>query len=464
MDQVPDQISQEPDKKSVQGLLVLKELNRIFRSKLSEITTTTNTHLKPYIQDWIQDLTEQNEMLVKVVAELENEASIRVSMLEEKLHSTTLSCDKIMQKYKDNVPINFVHEMCQRLMFLQNDVYNLVEFIKRARYCNNWSTVGLKFCIVDPNVLQPSEFHATPAELTTKLCQIVNQTQYVHNETLIQELNFQLSLKEEEINCVKKSMLKTHDSLLVKVSEKYEQNLALRKTVQNLECELRKKSEEIQNKDSLIEELQTQRTENFSEDSQHLEKAMLQLEMKDRVIKQLHDDVTKKEDYKSKCEEMQKSITAIQKECDLVKLEWQARFSASEEQVLLLMKENEKLKGNQKNCDELLHTVEQTEEQEKHSQQVVSVKKTILELEKKLNDKQFQNVDASSLEQANFTISQQYLTISNLRDALTKCKSQLEELKQKSVNNVSVGWPSRWLGLSSSDSKSASNSKSVHDV
>ncbi|XP_031343632.1 spindle pole body component 110-like isoform X3 [Photinus pyralis] len=455
MDQVPDQISQESDKQTMQGLLVLKEINRIFRSKLREITTTTDTQLKPYIQGWLQDLMEQNEMLVSVVAELENEAAMRVSMLEEKMRGSTLSCDNIMQKYKDNVPINFVREMCQRLMFLQNDVYNLLEFIKRIRYCNNWSTVGLKFCTVDPNVLQPSELdkiHAVPAELTTKLCQTADQTQYIQNESLMQDLNFQLSLKEEEINSVKKSMLKAHDSLLVKVSEKYEQNLALRKTVRTLECELREMSEEIQNRDSLIAELQVQRTENV-EDGKQLENAMLQLEMKDGIIKQLHDELTKKElDYKRKCEEMQKSMTTLQKECDLAKLEWQARISASEDQIALLRKENvrvvrmllvnlcpilfqEKLKANQKNLDKLRHTVQQTEEQEKHSREVSNLKKTILELEKKLNGKQFQHIDSSSLEQANFTISQQYLTISNLRDALTECKSQLDELKRKSVNN-----------------------------
>lgn len=39
-------------------------------------------------QHWIQDLTEQNEMLVSIVEELEQEATERIRLLEDKLKKT----------------------------------------------------------------------------------------------------------------------------------------------------------------------------------------------------------------------------------------------------------------------------------------------------------------------------------------------------------------------------------------
>lgn len=39
-------------------------------------------------EDWIRDLTEQNEMLVKAVEDLEQEATERVRLLERKLNKT----------------------------------------------------------------------------------------------------------------------------------------------------------------------------------------------------------------------------------------------------------------------------------------------------------------------------------------------------------------------------------------
>lgn len=37
-------------------------------------------------QDWINDLTEQNEMLIKAIEELEQEATERVRLLEQRLN------------------------------------------------------------------------------------------------------------------------------------------------------------------------------------------------------------------------------------------------------------------------------------------------------------------------------------------------------------------------------------------
>lgn len=59
-----------------------------------------------------------------------------------------------------------------------------------------------------------------------------------------------------------------------------------------------------------------------------------------------------------------------------------------------------------------------------------------------------------------FQIDQQKLTISNLQNAFVTVKQELENIKQKSDENVS--WTARWFGYS--NSKPQNNNESVHDV
>lgn len=44
------------------------------------------------LQSYVNDLSEQNEVLVQTVEELEKEANERCSLLEAKLNKTNLSC------------------------------------------------------------------------------------------------------------------------------------------------------------------------------------------------------------------------------------------------------------------------------------------------------------------------------------------------------------------------------------
>lgn len=54
------------------------------------------------------------------------------------------------------------------------------------------------------------------------------------------------------------------------------------------------------------------------------------------------------------------------------------------------------------------------------------------------------------------------MTISNLQEALIATKNELDQLKQKSSQEVSVGWAARWLG--SSLLKPTQSDKTVHDI
>lgn len=54
-----------------------------------------------------------------------------------------------MQKYKDlDLSIN-INKSFQRVRFLENDLNNLIEFIRRVRDESLWSIQGLQFYEVD---------------------------------------------------------------------------------------------------------------------------------------------------------------------------------------------------------------------------------------------------------------------------------------------------------------------------
>ncbi|KAK5646764.1 hypothetical protein RI129_005228 [Pyrocoelia pectoralis] len=437
-EKVIEEVLQNDDKRFQDTLLILKEFNKTVKTKLCQIMDKDDLQGNPHLQDCIQDLTQQNEMLVSVVEELENEAAFRVSMLEEKLQNTSMICDTVMQKYKDNVSINFLKETCQSLMLVQNDVYSLLEFIKRVRQHNDWSTDGLNFHTINPSLLlQKTEWAKSNgiAPKSVDSVQIHAKMVHVSDEPPTQELHFQL--RDEELQCVKKSLLEIQDSLLIKVSEKYEENLTLRREVQKLEYDIHLMLQEIKSRDSLIEKMQIQiklltQEQKTSADNQHWEEVAPDLKMKENIIEQQATEEL--EEYKRKYEDIQNALTTLQCEYDAAKVSWQSRIAVSEDEIRMLIRENANIKENRKNCNELVEAIERQEEREKHNQEVTNLKQTILELEKRLNDVPLQT-EESSLEQANFTILQQRLTISSLQDALTICKGELEELHQKSVNN-----------------------------
>lgn len=59
-------------------------------------------------------------------------------------------------------------------------------------------------------------------------------------------------------------------------------------------------------------------------------------------------------------------------------------------------------------------------------------------------------------------IDQQKTTISNLQSAVVAMKQELDGIRRKSDENVSLSWTARWFGYS--DPKPQNNEKPVHDV
>uniref|UniRef100_A0A1Y1N3C3 Uncharacterized protein n=1 Tax=Photinus pyralis TaxID=7054 RepID=A0A1Y1N3C3_PHOPY len=84
--------------RETETLAIIQEFNRTYQAKLREIGNIgggDNLQRRVNLQqDWIRDLTQQNEMLVKIVESLEKEAADKVALLAKKLETSTLSSEK----------------------------------------------------------------------------------------------------------------------------------------------------------------------------------------------------------------------------------------------------------------------------------------------------------------------------------------------------------------------------------
>ncbi|KAF5306413.1 hypothetical protein FQA39_LY08922 [Lamprigera yunnana] len=245
----------------MQTLDIIKEFNRFYESKLQEINSIgggDGLQAKVMLQqNWIRDLTQQNEMLVKVVEQLEKVAADRVSMLEEHLQNSTSVGAKVMQRYKDNFSI-YLNETFQKMEWLQSDVCNLINFVKRVRDYNEWNVKGLKFYTLNPNILLSNCDCVTceyPSSLIEKL---KDMEELSHSPKDVEELNFKLHLKDEELSSVKRSMMEVRDSLFLEVSKKQDELLTLRCDLQKLEERCRLADKECQCKNNYIKELELQ--------------------------------------------------------------------------------------------------------------------------------------------------------------------------------------------------------------
>ncbi|XP_074030058.1 uncharacterized protein isoform X4 [Leptinotarsa decemlineata] len=129
---------------------IINEFKRLYEEKIKEIDNAGGGDcMQEKIklqQDWIGDLTEQNEMLVRAVEELEHEATERVNMLEDKLQQSAQCICEVMNRYREyDVTSAILKEPQQKIFNLENDLKNLMEFIRRIREDNEWSVGGLKF-------------------------------------------------------------------------------------------------------------------------------------------------------------------------------------------------------------------------------------------------------------------------------------------------------------------------------
>jgi hypothetical protein len=131
------------------ALEVMEQFKDFYETKLSEIDVQGGgdcLELKLKIQKrWIDDLTEQTQMMARIVKELEEEATSRVQMLEDKLRQTSKSAYEVMKRYQTYSVTHNLGEPFQKVFYLENDLKNLLEFIRRIRDDRKWNIDGLQF-------------------------------------------------------------------------------------------------------------------------------------------------------------------------------------------------------------------------------------------------------------------------------------------------------------------------------
>ncbi|KYB27455.1 hypothetical protein TcasGA2_TC033262 [Tribolium castaneum] len=131
------------------ALDVMEQFRSFYENKLNEIDHQGGgdcLELKLKVQRrWIDDLTEQTQMMARIVKELEDEATNRVRMLEDKLRQTSKSAYEVMKRYQNYSITHNLDEPFQKVFYLENDLKNLLEFIRRIREDRKWSIDGLQF-------------------------------------------------------------------------------------------------------------------------------------------------------------------------------------------------------------------------------------------------------------------------------------------------------------------------------
>ncbi|GJQ86609.1 hypothetical protein Trydic_g7841 [Trypoxylus dichotomus] len=269
------------------NLQIIQEFRKLYEDKMQQIDDAAGgdcVQAKINLQqEWIRDLTDQNEMLVRVVEELEVEAAERVTMLEDKLQQSAKCACEVMDSYKD-FSINILPDL-QKMERIQNDLNNVIEIVRRARNGGVWSSKGLRFYTVDIERLMHDKSNHNgdvgvaliPRKGVDKArncdCSWIGDApKKCKNEKFIKEKDKKIKELEDKIKrlieandvngdtnktCqeLKKSMLEMRDALTAEVAEKHDAILCLRREVHLLEDQCRKAEQQTHFKDDIIKEL-----------------------------------------------------------------------------------------------------------------------------------------------------------------------------------------------------------------
>ncbi|XP_050511516.1 uncharacterized protein LOC114328083 isoform X5 [Diabrotica virgifera virgifera] len=248
---------------------IINEFKRLYEEKMQEIDNTScGDCLQEKMQlqqNWIGDLTEQNEMLVRAVEDLELEATERVKMLEEKLQRSAECICEVMKKYRENdIAGSLLDEPRKRIFNLENDMTNVLEFLRRIREEKRWNTEGLNF------------IELTEADLLgSGIPEDINQ--YLNYETLkaerrstekdstiqkleakIDELNSmtkEFQMKKDECENLQKNMIDMRQALTEEVATKHDTVLKLKRECQELEERCIQADKQTAFRDDIIKEL-----------------------------------------------------------------------------------------------------------------------------------------------------------------------------------------------------------------
>nr|XP_022903274.1 centromere-associated protein E-like isoform X6 [Onthophagus taurus] len=340
------------------NLQIIKEFKRLYEDKMKQIDDIAGgdcIQAKVNLQqEWIKDLTDQNEMLVRVVEELEVEAAERVTLLEKKLHQSAKSAGEVMDSYRD-FSINFLGDL-QKMEQVQNDMNNLIELIRRAQTTGNWNTDGLMFYCLDINDVIPP---CARRVCVPSCCNSVKKEDLIkQQEKRIKELEAQLKPQEsyrKDYKDLEQSMLDMRDALTAEVADKHDTILCLRREVHMLEEQCRKADQQTHFKDDIIKELrkeikqlkqQQQTPDEQSTEKIQLKEAVLDIKNQLAIMKDNLAACAKERDHYRR--EAESARQECQCQCGHIK-ELRNRLQSSMEQVHRIqeekIQENEELRG-----------------------------------------------------------------------------------------------------------------------
>ncbi|XP_020299271.1 sporulation-specific protein 15-like isoform X3 [Pseudomyrmex gracilis] len=150
-----------------EGLRILDKFRKLYESRIEQIDRESDSEsdrvsMKLQIMsDWIKDLGEQNIMLVHTVEDLEQAASNKVKLLEDKLKQSSQMMDNFTRSNQSEEALNSLSNrvsqlekdekyLQQKIEYLQSDIRGLLEVIRRARRQNVWSLEGITFFEIQP--------------------------------------------------------------------------------------------------------------------------------------------------------------------------------------------------------------------------------------------------------------------------------------------------------------------------
>ncbi|XP_076270935.1 uncharacterized protein LOC143202871 isoform X11 [Rhynchophorus ferrugineus] len=478
------------------SLEIMKEFNKLFEDRMQQVDSIAGGDcLQEKIklqQEWIQNLTQQNEMLVKAVQDLEYEATERVKQLEDKLHKNAQCLCEVMKKYREfDFSVDLLSSPIQKITQLENDKKNLLEFINRIRDNQDWSIDGLFFYNVAPSdLLGPTnkicdksvvEVCSTEGEeiLKTKdraLQELTQKLNYINSFGDVECMVKELQCRREECESLKEAMADMRQALTEEVASKHDQIILLKREMQVIEETCAQAEKQIIFKDDIIKELRKdikQLKQQFTQDEiskltttidelqQNLEKTKVaqdeeekahhsQISNLNNIINGLEHDlkVFKQKAASEQDAKICKICKGKSKVGFLEHTEVQTNLGPKESELSKALNES-KLKMTQEierrdgeiehlkcKVNELELALNSCEERASNLQEAVMLMTFAYSFSKVSFYSNSLNILESAEKQDNLQIEQQRITISNLQQALVESKQELDRIQKKWQDNL----------------------------
>ncbi|XP_044268218.1 myosin-10-like isoform X2 [Tribolium madens] len=409
------------------ALEVMEQFRSFYEGKLNEIDHQGGgdcLELKLKIQRrWIDDLTEQTQMMAKIVKELEDEATTRVRMLEDKLRQTSKSA-------------------YEKVFYLENDMKNLLEFIRRIRDDRKWSIDGLQFYDVTYKDLfgteqcdcndkernlalvgskEANNRKGPPSE--AKADESIDENE---NSKVSDDVFQQLKKKTDEYESLRQSMLDMRSALTEEVACKHDMISALKKDIQQLEERCVQADKQTAFKDDIIKELRKE-IKQLKQQNNENESLKKQLEEAQKLIRRMKPCVDVTTTFTDMDDKSIQNKDNISQNNTLNVVQFELQASRRREKDL-----EDEISRRQREVDELKVKCVDLEKCLASSQGCASNLQKAVDLY--LNSI---NVLEASEERARIEIEQQKVTIANLQEALISVKHELDELRQNNQQEIS---------------------------